>query len=174
MAKKRRKLSGILFILLSLSVISVSAYVFQEATMTISQTIVDVVTITLKDSDLGTINEGETKILNKTGVPNLGDAISIDVTTVPVYLHFTSDVGSISGYSTYNIDVDYATIPLGGSGTVGATACTLSIGSPNYSSITLDQAGLWTFDIVVETTAGSVDINTPTQVQITVGAESTS
>jgi hypothetical protein len=175
MLKKGRKLTGLAFILLSLSVIGVSAYVYQQATMTLSQTIVEVATITLKNSDLGNIYEGESKTINETTVPNLGDAISIDITAGPVYLHLDSDVNLLNAsYSTYDIDVVYATIPSGGSGTVNTTACTLSLGSPDYSSITLDQSGVWTFDIVVDTTAGSVTVNTPTQVSIIVGAESTS
>ena len=49
----------------------------------------------------------------------------------------------------------------------------LSLGSPDYSSITLDAVGTWIFDLSVETTADSVDVDTPTTVSIIVGAEST-
>jgi hypothetical protein len=175
MIERGRKLTGLAFILLSLSVLGVSAYVYQQATLTVSQTIVEIATFTVKNSDLGNINEGETITYTEAEVPNLGDAISIDITSQPVYLHFDSDVDSLSGsYSTYDIQIKYATIPGGGSGTVGDTACTLSLGSPDYSSITLDQTGVWEFDIDVTTTASSVDVDTPTQVSITVGAESTS
>jgi hypothetical protein len=153
-------------------VTGVSAYVYQQATMTVSQNIVEIATLTLQNSDLGDINEGETKVLTSAEVANLGSAITITTTTAPVYLHFDSDVDSLSGsYTNYDINVIYETVPPGGSGS--GTACVLSLASPDYSSITLDASGTWVFDLSVETTADSVDVDTPTSVSITVGAEST-
>ena len=175
MFKKSRKYTGLLFILLSLSVVGVSAYVYQQATMTVQQTIVEIASIVLKNSDLGNINEGETQTYTSSEVANLGDAISLTTTTSNVYLHLDSDLESQSAsYSTYNIVVKYATVPGGSSATSGNTACTLTLASPDYSSITLDIAGDWTFDLEVTTTASSVNSDTPTSVSITVSAESTS
>ena len=172
MIKKGSKLSGIVFLIFSLMVAGVSAYVFQEATMTVTQNIVEVATFTLKNSDLGDINEGESIVYTSVEVANLGAAITITTTTQPVYLHFDSDIDSLSGaYSAYDINVIYDTVPGGGSGS--GTACVLSLASPDYSSITLDAVGTWIFDLSVETTADSVDADTPTTVSIIVGAEST-
>jgi len=71
------KLKGILLLILSFSVVGVSAYVYQQATMTIDQTIVEVATITLKNSDLGNLKEGESASYTKATVANLGDVISL-------------------------------------------------------------------------------------------------
>ena len=172
MIRKSSKLSGIAFLIFSLMVAGVSAYVYQEATMTVTQNIVEVATFTLKNSALGDINEGETIIYTSTEIANLGAAITITTTTQPVYLHFDSDIDALSGsYSAYDINVIYDTVPGGGSGS--GSACVLSLASPDYSSITLDAVGTWIFDLSVETTADSVDADTPTTVSIIVGAEST-
>jgi hypothetical protein len=173
--KKGSRIAGIALVLFGLAVIGVSAYVYQQATMTVTQTIIEVATLTLKNSALGNINEGESKTLDNTTIANLGDAITITTTSQPVYLHFDSDVDSQSGsYTTYNVNVNYATVASGGTGIPGNTACTLSIASPDYSSITLDAVGTWTFNLVISTTADSVDADTPTTVTIIVTAESTS
>ena len=150
----------------------VSAYVYQQATLTVTQNIIEVATFTVKSSDLGNINEGQTLTYTSAEVANLGEAITITTTTAPVYLHFDSDVNSLSGsYTTYDINVLYDTVPSGGTGS--GTACTLSLASPDYSSVTLDVAGTWVFDLSITTTADSVNANTPTSVSLTVGAEST-
>jgi len=163
-------------LMLCFTVIVVTAYVYEQATMSVDLTVVEVATITLKSSDLGTINEGESKTITDVTVANLGDAISITTTTgTSVYLHLDSDLESVSSaLSTYDIDVVYATIPGGGTGTVGNAACTLTKASPDYSSITLDAAGTWTFDLEIDLVAGSVSSDDVTQVDIIVTAESTS
>ncbi len=172
MSKKGSKLSGIVFLIFSIMVSGVSAYLYQQATMTVTQNVVEVATFTLKNSALGDINEGETIIYTSAEIANLGAAITITTTTQPVYLHFNSDIDSLSGsYSAYDINVIYDTVPVGGSGS--GTACVLSLASPDYSSITLDAVGTWIFDLSVETTADSVNADTPTTVSIIVGAEST-
>ena len=171
MLKKGSKISGILILLFGLMVAGVSAYVYQEATLTLTQNIVEVATFTLKNSALGDINEGETIIYTSAEIANLGAAVTITTTTQPVYLHFDSDLDALSGsYSSYDINVIHDTVPGGGSGS--GTACVLSTGSPDYSSVTLDAVGTWIFDFSVETTADSVDADTPTTVTIIVGAES--
>jgi hypothetical protein len=173
MMKKSGKYSGLLFLLFGLMVAGVSAYVYQQATLTVSQNIIEIATFTVKNSDLGDINEGQSLSYTSTEVANLGAAITVTTTTTPVYLHFNSDVDSLSGsYSTYDINVVYNTVPPAGSGS--GTACTLTLASPDYSSITLDAAGTWVFDLTIDTTAASVDADTPTSVTLIVGAESTS
>lgn len=170
----RKSLVGILFILLSLTIVSVSAFVYEQATQTVTQTILEIATITLKNSALGDIEEGETITYTNVTVANLGDAISITTTKANVYLHLDSDVDSLSTYyTTYNIVVKFATVPGGSSYTPGNTACTLSLASPDYSSITLDVAGSWTFNFEITTTADSVSSNQGTTVNIIVTAEST-
>ena len=171
----KRKSVGFLLILVSISIVCVSAYVYELATQTVTQTILEIATLTVQNSALGTLEEGETQTYTKATVATLGDAISVTTTKANVYLHLDSDVGSLSAeYSTYNIVVKYDTVPVGSSHTSGNTACTLTLASPDYSSIDLDVAGDWTFDFEITTTAQSVDSDTPTTVTITVSAESTS
>jgi hypothetical protein len=169
---KRRRLSGLLLIVLSFSIVGVSAFVYEQASQTITQTIVDIATLTLKNSALGNLNEGESQTYTSATVANLGDAISLTTTTASVYLHLDSDVDSVSGYSAYSIVVKFSQV-VGSTYSVGDTACTLSVGSPDFSSIDLDAAGTWGFDFEISTTAGSVSADTPSTVTIIVSAEST-
>ncbi len=174
--EKSKRMSGLLMLMLCFSIVIVTAYVYEQATMSVDLTVVDVATITLKSSDLGTLNEGELKTITDVTVANLGDAISITTTTATdVYLHLDSDLDSVTAaVSTYDIDIVYATIPGGGTGTVGNAACTLTKASPDHSSITLDAAGTWTFDLEIDLTAGSVSSDTVEDVSIIVTADSTS
>ncbi|MFC1802946.1 hypothetical protein ACFL0D_03150 [Thermoproteota archaeon] len=173
MRKKGSKLTGIIFLIFSLMVVGVSAYVYQQAQMTVTQNIVEIATITLKNSDLGDINEGETIVYTESEVANLGAAVTITTTDAPVYLHFTSDLDSLDpSYATYEINILYDTVPPGGTGS--GTAGTLTLAAPDLATpITLDVTGTWVFDLSVDTTADSVTADTPTTVTITVGAEST-
>ena len=102
---------------------------------------------------------------------SLGDAVSITSTKANVYLHFDSDLDALTDYSTYNIVVKFSQV-VGSTYSVGDTACTLSLGSPDYSSVDLDAGGAWKFDFEITSTASSVDADTPTTVTITVTAES--
>ena len=171
----RRRLVGVMFILLGLSIVTTSAFIYQQATQTVSQNILEIATITLKNSDLGEIEEGDTKTYTKSDVSNLGDAISISTTKAHVYMHLNSDLDSLGTYyNTYNIVVKYNSVPVGSSHSSGDTACTLSLSSPDYSSIDLDVTGSWTFDFEITTNPKSVDSDTSTTVTIVVTAESTS
>ena len=171
----RRQLVGMLFILLSFSIVTVSAFVYQQATQTVTQNIVEVATINLKNSDLGDIDEGDTKTYTKNEVSNLGDAISITTTKSGVYLHLNSDLDDLDTYyNTYNIVVKFDTVPAGSGHSSGDTACTLTLSSPDYSSINLDVSGTWTFDFEITTNPKSVDSDTETTVTIVVLAESSS
>lgn len=175
MNRRASRLSGLLLLMLSISILGTSAYVYQQASQTIDQTIKEVATITLLNSDLGDLKEGETKTYTKTEVPNLGDAITITTTTAVsnVYLHLDSDLDSLTDYSTYNIVVKFSEVQ-GSTYSVGDTACTLTLVSPDYSSIDLDAAGTWKFDFEITTTANSVNADVPTTVTIIVSAENTS
>ena len=171
MKKIRRSLIGVLFILLGLSIVTVSAFVYEQANQTIDQNIVEVATITLKNSDLGSIYEGETKTYTNSQVPNLGNAITITTTKADVYLHLDSDLNLLADYSTYDIVVKFSQV-VGSTYSVGQTACTLSLANPDYDSINLDAAGTWKFDFEITTTVNSVSADTSTTVTITVLAES--
>ncbi|MFC1802689.1 hypothetical protein ACFL0D_01855, partial [Thermoproteota archaeon] len=59
----------------------------------------------------------------------------------------------------------------GGSYSVGEAACTIGIGSEDYSSIELDASRVWKFDIEVTVTAKSVDDDTTTAANIIVTTE---
>jgi len=170
----RKSAVGALFIVLSFLIVSVSAFVYETGEQTVTQTVKQIATLTLKNSALGNIEEGETKSYTKATVANLGDAISVATTKADVYLHLDSDVDSLTTeYTTYNIVVKFDTVPGGSSHLSGDIACTLSLASPDYSSIDLDASGSWTFDFEITTTAKSVNSNQPTTVTITVTAEST-
>lgn len=55
-----KKWMGLVLILLSFSIITASAYVYETAQQTISQTVQEIATLTLQNSALGNIEEGET------------------------------------------------------------------------------------------------------------------
>jgi hypothetical protein len=169
----KKKILGGFFVLLSILIISVSAIVYESAQQTVGQTVKEIATITLKNSALGEIEEGETKSYTKADVAALGAAISTTTSKPTVYLHLDSDIGSLSTYyTTYTITVKYITVPGGSSHIVGATACTLTLASPDPAAVTLDVAGSWAFDFEVTTTAKSVTSDQATTATITVTVES--
>jgi hypothetical protein len=171
---KRKDLVGFLFILLSFFIISVSAFVYDTAQHTVTQTIKEIATLTVQNSALGNIEEGETKSYSKTTVASLGNIINITTTKDHVYLYLDSDLDSLSTYyTTYTITVKFAAVGSGSSHNVGDTACTISLASPDSTAIDLDKAGTWRFDFEILTTANSVSADQPTTVTITVTAEST-
>ena len=158
--------------MLSFSIIGVSAFVYEQATQTITQTIIEVATITLKNSDLGNLKEGESKSYTSATVASLGDAISITTQEANVYLHLNSDLDALTTHSSYSVVVKFSQV-VGLTYSVGDTACTLTIGSPDYSSIDLDAAGTWAFDFEIDTSVGSVNADDATSSTIIVTAEST-
>ncbi len=169
---KRSRLVGTMFLLLSLSIVGVSAYVYEQAQQTVTQTIKEIATLTLQNSALGNIEEGETRNYTKNELSSLGNAISIATTKASVYLYLDSDLDSLaSSYETFDVVVKYATVPAGSSRSSGETACTLSLTSPDYSSISLDAAGVWSFDYEITTTAKRVSSDVSGTVTITVSAE---
>jgi hypothetical protein len=153
----------------------VSAFVYEQAQQMLTQTIKEIATLTLQNSSLGNIEEGETKSYTKVEVTGLGNAISVSTTKVNVYLHLDSDIDLLSEYySTYNVTVKVASVP-GGSviHSVGDIACVLWLSSPDYNSINLDAVGSWAFDFEITTTTKSVSTDQSTIATIKVSAEST-
>ncbi len=175
MKMKRKTLIGILFVLLSITITSVSAYVYETAQLTLTQTIKEIATITLSSSSFGVLKEGQTLLYTKVNSSNLGAAITIVTTEANVYMHLSSsDLASQSTwYSTFNVVVKIATKPAGSTHTLGETVATLSLTSPNSGAINLDVLGSWTFDFEVTTTAKPVSADHATTVTITATAEST-
>ena len=175
----RSKILGLFLVLLSFSIVTVSAFVYETAQQTVIQTVQEIATITLQNSALGNIEEGETKTYTKTGgggdveLATLGDVISLTTGKASVYLHLDSDLDSLTDYSTYTITVKFSQVQ-GSTYSVGDIACTLTLVSPDYSSVDLDAVGAWKFDFELTTTASPVDADTPTTITITVTAESTS
>jgi hypothetical protein len=170
----KRKLTGIAFLLLGILIVSVSAFVYDSAQQTVGQTVTNVATITLKNSALGNLEEGETKSYTKADVANLGAAISLTTTKANVYLHLNSDIDSLTTYySTYTVTVKYITVPSGQEALIGTTAATMSIASPDPSGFALPAAGSWAFDFGITTTAKAVSSDQATTATIIVTAEST-
>jgi len=167
---KIKRVAGLMLMLLSFAILLVTAFVYEDQTNNVTQTIQEVATITLDQGPLGTIEEGETK------VSTLNQILDVTTAKANVYLHFDTDLDSQSGnYDTYDIEVVADTVP-GGSTlwSVDDVIATLTIAGPDTSSgIDLDTAGGWIFDFRVTTTAGQVTSDTPTTVTITVSAEST-
>ena len=169
----KKKIVGIAFVLLSMLIMSVSAFVYISGSQTVTQTVRRVVsTFALENADLGDLFEGETKSYTQTQIPSLGDAISITTAKDGVYLWLTSDIDALSSYySVYTLTVTYATVP-GGSGiSSGSTAVVLGLGDQDgLSGIPLDVAGAWSFDFELTTTALSVSEDVGTTATIFVEA----
>lgn len=165
---------GLLSIILAFSVIAVSAFVYETAQHTVTQNIKEIATLTVQNSALGNIEEGETKSYTKATVSSLGNIVNVTTTKDNVYLHFNSDIDSLSTYyTTYTITVKFAAVGSGSSHLVGDPACTMSLASPDPSAVTLDKSGTWRFDFEISTTAKSVSSDQPTTATIIVTAEST-
>ncbi len=164
---------GIIFLLLSFIICGISAYVYETSMQQMNQNIKEIATIILKNSDLGNIEEGQTLTNTKVQVPNLGAAINLTTTKAHVYMYMNSDLlNQSSYYSTFDIVVKYASVPVGSGHNLGDVAVTLSLGSPNSGAIDLDVFGSWVFDFEITTTAKSVNIDHATTVTITVTAQS--
>ena len=169
-----KKIAGIVFVLLSVMIATVSAFVYESAQQTVGQTVVNVATITLKNSALGNLEEGETKSYTKADIANLGAAISLTTSKANVYLHLNSDVDSLSAYyTTYTVVVKYITVPTGQEALIGQTAATMSLGSPDPSGFALPAAGSWAFDFEITTTAKAVSSDQASTATVVVTAEST-
>jgi len=168
----RKRVVGFQLILLSIIIVSVSAFVYETAQHQVTQTIQQIATLTMQNSALGNIEEGETKSYTNVTVPSLSNIINVTTTKDNVYLHFNSDVDSLDiYYTTYTITVKFAAVGAGSSQSIGGTACTMTLVSPDPTAVTLDKAGTWRFDFEITTTAKSVSSDQPTTVTIVVTAE---
>lgn len=173
MIQMKKKIAGIAFVLLSIAIMSVSAYVYESGTQTLQQTVKNIATLTLKSSILGDLEEGETRSYTYPTVPEFGSAISITTGKAGVVLKLDSDIQDLTEtYSDYTLTVLYATVP-GGSHSSGDTAATLTILAPDPPAITLDATGTWTFDFALTVTAKSVTSDSTAIATIYVTAEST-
>lgn len=171
---KKHVLLGIMLLFLSFSVISVSAFIYEQSSHSVTQTIVDIATLTLTNSALGNLEEGQTLYYTPSNQSNLNDIITVNTTKANVYLHFDSNIDLFNTvYDTFQITVKFDTVPGGSSHSSGDTACSLKISTPDYSSLVLDVAGDWTFDFEISTIALSVNSNSPNTVTITATVEST-
>jgi hypothetical protein len=174
MITNRKRAIGILLLLFSLLVVGVSAYVYETATITVTQTIKDIATLTVQNSALGNIEEGQTISYTKATISSLGNILNLTTTKDNVYLHFNSDIDSQTAYySTYTITVKYAAVGAGSSHNVGDVACTMTLVAPDPTGITLDKTGAWRFDFEITTTAKSVSSDQAATATIIVTAEST-
>jgi hypothetical protein len=166
-----------LLIIISMVGVSVSAYVYQQVSNTVDQSIVEVANIALNQGTLGDIEEGQTLLYTASNTSSLNDIISITTTKANVYLYFDTDLNDHStNYATFQIVVKVGdTVPVASSNSTGDTTTTLTIANPDTTSgVALDAAGAWTFDFEITTTANQVSNNQTTTVNIVVSAESTS
>ncbi len=173
----RRRTVGPLLIIISMIIISVSAFVYEQASNTVTQSIDEVANITLNQGTLGNIEEGETIFYTASNTSSLNDIISITTSKANVYLHFDTNLNDQStNYATFQIVVKVGdTLPVASSNSTGDTTATLTIANPDTTSgVVLDAAGAWTFDFEITTTANSVTTDQATTVNIIVSAEKTS
>jgi hypothetical protein len=174
MMRFRKRAVGIALLLLSVAVVTVSAYVYETASIAVTQTVKNIATITVQNSALGNIEEGQTLSYTKANVSSLGSILNLTTTKDNVYLHFDSDLDSLTTYySTYTITVKYAAVGTGSTHNVGDVACTMTLAAPDPAGVTLDKTGAWRFDFEITTTAKSVSLDQATTVTIVVTAEST-
>jgi hypothetical protein len=170
---KIRLLVGIALIVLSISIAGVSEFVYGMAQNTVTQTEKVIGCLTVQNSVLGNLEEGETKAYSKDTISSLGNVLGFTTTKDNVYLNFKSNFDTLSAYySTYNITAKYATVGSGSTHSVGDTACTLTLTEPAIV-VTLDKTGFWSFDLAITTTAKSVSSDQATATTIVVTAEST-
>jgi Flp pilus assembly protein TadG len=151
----------------------VSAWVYEMAQTDVTQTVKDVASLTVQNSAIGDIEEGETRTITSAELSSLGGIVSTTTTKDNVYLYFDSNIDTLgSSFSDYTLTVKYASVGSGSSHSVGDVACTMSIDSPDPSAITLDVAGTWTFDFEIAVTALSVSSDQASTTSIVVTAES--
>jgi len=158
----KKKFAGIAFVLLSIAIMSVSAYVYEQGTLTVNQKVVDVVTLNLRTPlGLADLEEGQVGTYNEAGV------ITLETKKANVVLRLDSNIegfaasSSASPYAAYSIVVSYS----GGSVTLTPSSpdATFALGSPQ----------LYTFDLAITATAKSgLGSDVPTGATIVVTAES--
>jgi hypothetical protein len=170
----KKRIIGLLFIALSFSIVVTSAFIYEQASQTTTQTIIEIASITLNNAALGNIEEGDTILYTATNTSAVDNVISVTTGKDSAYLHIDTDLeGQSTYYNTYQIEVVVDTKP--GTSTLSGTVATLTIGSPDTAAgIDLDVAGSYVFDFQVTTNAKQVTTDQGSTVNITVSAESTS
>lgn len=156
---------------MSLMILVVSAFVYDQASQTTTQTVVNVASISLGNAALGNINEGETILYTPANTSALDNILDITTAATNVYLYFDSDLeGQTTNYDTYQIEVIVSSAPGGSS--LSGTIATLTMAAPDTATgITLDVIGNYVLDFQVTTTAQAVSSNQDTTVNITVTIE---
>lgn len=168
----KKRTVGIAFLLLSIVIMSVSAYVYEQASQTTTQTIINVASLTLNSAVLGNIEEGQTIVYTAANTSALNDILTATAGKANLYLHFNTNLDTQSSfYDTYTIEVIVSSKP-SLSGLTG-TVATYTIASPDAAVITLDAIGTYVFDFQITTTAKIVSADQAGTVTITVTAEST-
>ena len=167
----KRSFTGITLIAMSLMILVVSAFVYDQASQTTTQTVVNVASISLGNAALGNINEGETILYTPANTSALDNILDITTAATNVYLYFDSDLeGQTTNYDTYQIEVIVSSAPGGSS--LSGTIATLTMAAPDTATgITLDVIGNYVLDFQVTTTAQAVSSNQDTTVNITVTIE---
>ena len=152
-------------------ILVVSAFVYDQASQTTTQTVVNVASISLGNAALGNINEGETILYTPANTSALDNILDITTAATNVYLYFDSDLeGQTTNYDTYQIEVIVSSAPGGSS--LSGTIATLTMAAPDTATgITLDVIGNYVLDFQVTTTAQAVSSNQDTTVNITVTIE---
>jgi hypothetical protein len=173
MVPLRKRYFIVCVLLLTLTFSIVAAYIYETGNISNTQTVKNIATLTVQNSVLGNIEEGQTIAYTKATVATLGNIITLTTTKDNVYLHFNSDIDSLSSYySTYSITVKYAAVGEGSSHAVGDVACTMTLAAPDPAGVTLDKTGTWIFDFEITTTAKSVSSDQATASTVIVTAES--
>jgi hypothetical protein len=166
-------LVGIVLVMLSVSVVTVSGLVFETSHYSASYATKLISELSLPNLGLADIEEGDTKAYSKDTELCLGNAVEVITTEDNVCLNFTSDIDSSNEfYSMYNITVKYAAIGNGSIYSLEDIACTMTLASPSVL-VSLDKAGVWSFDFEISATAKSVISDKTTVVTIQVIALST-
>jgi hypothetical protein len=167
----KRRAIGLSMLIIALLIGVVSAYVYETGTITVTQTIKNIATLTVQNSALGNIEEGQTITLTKGTVSSLGNAVSLTTTKASVVLHFASNLNTLNTYfSAYTVTVKYANAVNGHA--VGDVLTTISIATPNPTGVTLAAIAAYQFDFEITATALSVSSDQVTSATITVTAES--
>jgi len=170
----KKSLAGMLLIALSFTLLAVSALIYEQASQTTTQTIVNVASITLNNAALGSIEEGETILYTASNTSILNDILTLTTSRADVYLYFDTDLDlQNTNYATFEIKVNVGdTVPGTSSYATGDNLETLSIGQPDTTAgVVLDAGGDWTFDFEILTTANMVSSDQASTVGITVTAE---
>jgi len=147
---KTKKIAGLLLILLSVTIVLVSAFVYSQDSQTTTETI----------------------LYTPTNTSALDQILTVTTGKANVYLHIDTDLDILTNYVNFTIEVLVDTQP---GSSLSDPVAVLTMASPDTSAgIDLDTAGSYKFDFRITTTADLVSSNSDEEVNIAVSAESTS